>query len=319
MHRQSQEREVSLMLTKMNQTLRAARWVALSLGSALLVLGCPGYVIPDDGTLPDGDSIDYELGFNKGFARDDWYWQGYDDGYDTLDFAPIYYQGDTIPYVESPAYDAGFWDGVWWAYNDGYFVDYRYAFILGFSEGYDNAFWPDYLDFLASDEHVEYLHGGWIDGYNDGFSEGRVFGANDYEQGLEFDWEDALRDYEDGTDLYFEEVDVGTGIYGPVFLYEYGTDPHTLKADTFRGDRLLGPARAIRGASTKEIDMGSLELYRSLTAEARERYGVTPEKSLRNQRELQLETTWLERIESYLSAAKSADERRERVRRVSDD
>ena len=231
----------------------------------------------------------------------------------------IYYQGDTIPYLDELSYDAGFWDGVWWAYNDGYFVDYRYAFILGFSEGYDNAFWPDYLDFLAGDLHVEYLHGGWIDGYNDGFSEGRVFGANDYEQGLPFDWESALLDYEDGVDLYFEEVDVGTGVYGPVYLYEYGTDPHTLKANTVRGDRLLGPERTMRSGLTKEVDMEGRELYRALTTDARQRYEVTPENSVRNDRELRLETTWLQRIQSYLSAGKSADTRRERVRQVSND
>lgn len=298
-----------------------ARWAVLTAVAAVLAVGCPEVPIPGGGggPLPGGDTIDYELGFNAGFARDDWYWQGYDDGYDTLDFVPIYYQGGTIPYIDEVSYDAGFWDGVWWAYNDGYFVDYRYAFILGFSEGYDNAFWPDYLDFLAGDVHVEYLHGGWIDGYNDGFSEGRVFGASDYEQGLPFDWEDALLDYEDGVDLYFEEVDVGTGVYGPVYLYEYGTDPFTLKADSLRGNRLKGAPRTIRGGLTKDLAIESRELYRTLKPEAREQYEVTPGQSVRSDRALRLETTWIARIESYLSSAKSADDRRERVRQVISD
>jgi hypothetical protein len=306
------------MRKNIHQTLRAARWAVLSVVTAVFALGCPELPYPGGGGwLPDGDSTDYELGFNDGFAEDAEYWKGYDDGYDTVDFEPIYYEGDLIPYIEDESYDAGYWDGVWWAYNDGYFVDYRYAFILGFSEGYDNAFYRDYLAFLANDVHVEYLHGGWIDGYSDGFSEGRIFGANDYEQGLPFDWEDALRDYEDGVDLYFEEVDLGTGVYGPVYLYEYGTNPYELKAVSLRGDRLKGPLRSIRSGLTKEIDLESRELYRPVKEEVRERYAVVPETSLRNgDLELRLETTWMERIESSLSASKAADERRERVRQV---
>ena len=311
------------MRNTLAKTKGAARWALLLAATVVFAAGCPEVPLPGGGgsdPLPGGDLTDYELGFNAGFARDDWYWTGYDDGYDTVDFEPIYYQGDTIPYIDEVSYDAGFWDGVWWAYNDGYFVDYRYAFILGFSEGYDNAFWPDYLDFLANDVHVEYLHGGWIDGYNDGFSEGRIFGANDYEQGLPFDWEDALLDYEDGVDLYFDEVDLGTGIYGPVYLYEYGTDPHTLKADTLRGERLLGPARTIRsGLAEKDVEMEDRELYRSIKEDARERYEVVPGQSVRSDRELRLDTSWIERIESYLSGSKAVTDRRERVRQVFND
>jgi hypothetical protein len=299
------------MENTMRHRLGTACRVLLIFAAALTVTGCP-YFPPNDG------KSDYDIGFDDGFARNDWYWAGHDDGFDTIDWT-IYYEGDTIPYIDALTYDAGFWDGVWWAYNDGYFVDYRYAFIIGFSEGYDNAFYPDYLAFLASDVHIEYLHGGWIDGYNDGFSEGRVFGANDYEQGLPFDWRSALFDYEDGVDLYFEEVDVGTGVYGPVYLYEYGTDPHTLKAYAPRGDGILGPERSIRKDLTKADDMDSRQLYRPLTADARQRYKVTPEKSMRADRKLQLKTTWLQRIQSYLSAAKSAEIRSERVRQVSND
>ena len=286
----------------------------------LFALGCPE-VLPPDVLPPDAPEVEYEIGFEDGFARDDWYWAGYDDGYDTMDFAPIYYEGDLIPFLDEVSYDAGFWDGVWWAYNDGWFVNYRYAFILGFSEGYDNAFWPDYLDFLRTDVHIEYLHGGWIDGYNDGFSEGRIFGANDFEQGLPFDWEDALFDYEDGVDLYFAEVDVGTGIYGPVILYEYGTNPHELKSQTQqRGDRLTGPARSIRGGLTKDIPVDDQELYRPLTQEVRQKYEFVPETSVRtDDRKLRLESSWINRIESYLFGAKVAESRRERARQVSND
>ena len=253
---------------------------------------------------PDPLPSEYNFGYADGFAEDDWYWDGFWDSYDTVDGQTLYYQGDLIPYVLTPPYDAGYWDGVWVAYHDGYFVAYHYAFIVGFSEGYDAAFHPDYLDFLEADDHVEYLHGGWADGYNDGFSEGRVFGAYDFEDGLPFDWRDALYDYEDGTDLYFQEVDVGTGIYGPVVLYAYGTDPFQLK----RMDRRAAAERSIRavdGLKSAQKD----ELFRPLSAEAAAELNQRP-ASPRTARELRLSDTWLERIESYLSGgAKSATQR----------
>ncbi len=279
---------------------------------ALLAVGCP-----EDWDWSVSDS-EYDLGFDVGFAEDDWYWDGYDDSYDTVDFGPIYYQGSTIPYIDADTYDAGYWDGVWWAYNDGYFVCYRYAFIIGFSEGYDNAFWPDYLEFLDTDEHTEYLDGGWSDGYADGFSEGRVFGANDYEMGLSFDWEDALYDYESGTDLYFEEVDVGTGEYGPVYLYEYGTDPADLKAAPRPRrplDRRLPAIRQPLGAK-QDDDLGSM--YRPLLAQAETELSVTPAQSARNTRELRLTTSWLERVQAYTSSAKSLRQDAPRARSVAE-
>lgn len=276
-----------------------------------ILAGCPGGFnidFPNDGGVvvnpPGDDQSDYDAGFDAGFAMDDWYWDGYFDGYDTIDVTPIYYDATGIPYLESPPYDAGYWDGVWYAYNDGYFVDYHYAFVLGFSEGYDNAFWSDYLDFLANDVHYEFGHGGWIDGYDDGFSEGRVFGANDYEQGLPFDWLDALYDYEAGTDLYFEEVGVGTGVYGPVYLYQYGTDPlaKQLAERTARKQVI----RSIRNApALKDVNVDELDMFRALSSAAEAELQVQPDRSLRNDRSLRLDSTWLQRIDSYLGAKKN--------------
>ena len=133
----------------MNSTsyFRMALGVSMVIAAAQLT-GCPI------------DDAEYDLGFVAGFAQDDEYWMGFDDSMDTVGFGPIYYQGSTIPIVEDPPYDAGYWDGVWYAYNDGYFVAYDYAFTIGFSEGYDLAFYPDWEDFLAGDEHVEYDDGG---------------------------------------------------------------------------------------------------------------------------------------------------------------
>lgn len=275
----------------------------VTLAAGLLVLGCP-----TEQPIPDDPTRAYDRGFNSGFARDDWYWQGYDDGYDTVGAFPIYYRGDTIPYYETPPYDAGYWDGVWYAYNDGYFVNYRYAFIVGFSEGYDAAFWPDYLAFLAGDVHTEYLNGGWADGYNDGFSEGRIFGANDFEQGLAFDWQDALAAYEDGLDLYFAEIDLGSGLYGPVYLYEYGLDPHTLKsADAQRPPAQRDDGRMIRGGALAKADIANREIFRSLDPDRRQQLSIAPQTSSRDQqRPLRLTSTWYQRVAGYLSGAKSA-------------
>lgn len=281
----------------MNTFLRTIRYTPIITTLVLLGAGCPSGT-PSEGT--------YDEGYDDGFAQDDWYWDGYFDGYDTIDFTPIYYDGSSIPYYDSPPYDAGYWDGVWYAYNDGYFVDYHYAFILGFSEGYDNAFWPDYLDFLYYDVHTEYENGGWADGYNDGFSEGRVFGAYDYEAGLPFDWLDALLDYESGTDLYFEEVDVGTGVYGPVYLYEYGTDPTTFKKAAALERGTKAPLTIRRAATTKGVDIDSLSLFRPLDSQAKQDLQVTPDQSLRDSIELRLETSWLQRVNAYLDTYKSA-------------
>ncbi|MBN2310336.1 MAG: hypothetical protein JXR94_15285 [Candidatus Hydrogenedentes bacterium] len=282
------------------KTIRRRDWrrwaVPMVVALGLLSVGCP----------TDNPQADYDLGFLAGFALDAWYWDGYFDGYDTIDFLPIYYDDSGIPYIDALTFDAGYWDGVWYAYNDGYFVDYHYAFIIGFSEGYDNAYWPDYLAFLATDVHTEFLNGGWADGYHDGFSEGRVFGANDWEQGLPFDWLDALYDYEDGVDLYFVEVDVGTGAYGPVSLYEYGTNPLAKAAGVRRAPRDRAGTPAIRRTGgEKDVDVGTLELYRPLDAVAAADLNVLPAYSLRSYRALMLDSTWLERVNGYVAPAKN--------------
>ncbi len=278
---------------------------------ALVTAGCPamtggGGGGGGGGFSSAGDQTAYDLGYTIGFARDDYYWDGYWDGYDTLEAAPFYYDDSEIPYFETPPYEAGYWDGTWYAYNDGYFVDYHSAFIIGFSEGYDNAYWPDYLDFLATDFHAELLNGGWGDGYEDGFSEGRIFGAYDYEAGLPFDWLDALYDYEAGTDLYFSEVDLGTGLYGPVYLYEYGTHPGSLKAQPPRTSPNRTSVPAIRSMNTGQTTKSNNEgLYRAFTQEAQDELAVLPGTSLRSTRELMLDTTWLERVQQYTSAIKN--------------
>ena len=277
------------------KSTRSRTSMAILMGAVVIALvGCPG--IP----FPFGDT--YDAGYDAGFAEDDEYWLGYDDSDATEDDDPIYYSGSDIPEVASPEYDRGYWDGVWYAYNDGYFVCYDYSFAIGFSEGYDAAFYADYLDFLATDFHIEYDNGGWGDGYNDGFSEGRIFGAADYEAGWPFDWLDALLDYRSGTDLNFDEIPLGTGVFGPVYLYEYGTDPLSFKSAS--APRATGPVPAIRIGTAK---IATTEIsYRTLTAGRQAALNVIPTTVARNGRAPTLGTSWLERVNAYNAVAKSA-------------
>lgn len=244
-------------------------------------------------------NAEYLRGFDAGFALDEWYWIGFDDSYDTLDYETVYYQGSDIPLVNSPAYDAGYYDGMWYAYNDGYFVAYDYAFTVGFSEGYDLAYYPDYLAFIAQDRHVEYDNGGWVDGYNDGFSEGKFFGGDDYRLGYTYDWIAALDEYRSGTDIYMPELREGTGEYGDVYLYAYGTDPmgNTKSLGVRSGDG-RGPL-SIRDRDGGEKAKGAPNDRRPLDEARKSNLGKAPAKSPRSDRDLTLKTTWLQRIESY--------------------
>ena len=234
--------------------------------------------------IPSTTSAEYQSGFIEGLASDEWYWKGFDDSFDTLTGTAIHYRGGDIPNPDAPDRDRGYYDGLWYTYNDGYFVCYDYAFTIGFSEGYTAAFYSGYLGFLKQDSHTEYANGGWADGYNDGFSEGRVFGAYDYENGLSSDWTDAMDDYRSGTDLNFSEIGIGSGSYGPVKLYEYGTDPNAQKT---------GAARGI--SNTHRIS------YRPLTSSESAKFNKTPTTTTRSQRTLTLTTTWLQRINAYRS------------------
>lgn len=270
---------------------------------------------------PEDLDLEYERGFIEGFMEDDEYWLGYSDSYHTVPDGPILYSGSEIPYIESPPYDNGYWDGVWYAYNDGYFVCYDYGFTIGFSEGYDLAFRSDWYGFLVDDAHPEYLDGSFADGYNDGFTEGSIFGASDYLEGLPFDWLDALWDYRDGTDLYIEELGRGTGEYGPVYLYIYGEDPNDYydKSATPSGVSQIRRPRpgavksgrapsarilhAVPNASLKDAapqyDPDEIS-HRVFTEEARNHLNIAPAHSERGaDRELILTDTWLDRVNAY--------------------
>lgn len=276
---------------------RRLRW--LFAVAPLFLAGCP-YL---DGGLPGaGEGELYDSGFDAGFAKDDEYWQGYWDSMDTVDAGEIFYSGADIPEYTTPPYTAGYWDGVWYAYNDGYFVAYDYAFTIGFSEGYDMTYSPDWLLFLSNDQHAEYLDGGFTDGYNDGFSEGRIVGAADYAEGLTFDWLAAMMEYRSGVDSQIEDLDLGTGEFGPVELYVYGTDPNTLikQSETRRqpGGQPIPSVRGMMRSKTTEANPTG----RPLTQEARTALDKLETQSPRGSRALTLETTWLQRIEAYEAA-----------------
>ncbi len=311
---------------KATHTIHAALKAAMLSAALILLLGCPESPRPDNdynggNSEYDGNNLEYEEGFLTGFLEDDEYWLGYSDSYNTVPDGPILYSGSEIPYVEEPPYDAGYWDGVWYAYNDGYFVCYDYGFTIGFSEGYDLAYRPDWYALLAHDVHPEYFDGSFADGYNDGFSEGSIFGASDYLEEIDYDWFEAMWDYREGLDLYIEEIDRGTGEWGPVYLYEYGMDPHDYhkraaspsRASAIRRSRptALKSARApsmrtrhaVAPVMEKDVepsyDPDEIS-YRSLTSEAREKLDVAPTQSKRAEDvELTLTDTWLERIQTY--------------------
>ena len=298
------------MNRKWNRSARTAVAAAVLTAAAMLA-GCPPESgdppetpgTPETPETPKWDQTAYDAGFDEGFLVDEEYWLGFDDGYYTRDAGPIYYSGSEIPVVEAPEFDAGYWDGVWYAYNDGYFVEYDYAFTVGFSEGYDIGFSGAWPDILTADEHPEYVDGGWSDGYNDGFSEGLVMGAVDYAEGLPFDWLDAMMYYREGYDVYLEEVDRGTGAYGPVYLYEYGTDPNTLVAKTAAGRRAeaRGAVRRTPGAKTA-ADAGIS--YRAMLEETSARYDTAPASTARApETALRVaDTTWNQRIAAYRGA-----------------
>jgi len=281
--------------------------LALAAGALLFVTGCPTTPTEQNrgqqtGTGTNWKQADYDQGFNDGFLVDDEYWQGFDDSYDTQDAGPMYYSGSDIAYVTSPAYDAGYWDGVWYAYNDGYFVEYDYAFTIGFSEGYDLAFRANWATFLVNDQHVEYYDGGFTDGYNDGFSEGRVLGAYDYSNSLPYDWVDAMNYYREGNDVFLDAVNLGTGADGPVVLYTWGTDPNDLvsakaaKAPVGGGRSIRkNPGDAAKGLKTTLPDIS----YRTLPDSERAHFSTAPTTSPRSTATLTLKTTWAERIEAY--------------------
>lgn len=285
------------MSSQIHRLMRPASFSAMTNVAALAIVLIAGAGCPFQNS--------YDAGFLAGFNRDRDYWNGYWDGYDTIDIEPIFYRGNEIPLINDDSFNAGFADGRWYAYNDGYFTDYRFAFVIGFSEGYDNAFWEDFLEFLANDRHIEFFNGGWSDGYHDGFSEGAIFGAFDFRTGLPFDWLDALLAYEFNTDVEIPELNLSTGDLDRVPLYEYGTDPFTLTKSgvSIREHPFRDSAPAIRrSAEDKAIDPSELSSLRPLTAEARAELDVLFDTSLRSDRELLLTSTYLERIQDYIFA-----------------
>ncbi len=293
--------------------------------------GCPMYpnyngdyvrlpIDRDPTEYPEYTEDLYDEGYYDGFYTDSKYWEGFDDSYLTKPpDGPILYRGGEIPLYEDGSYEAGYWDGIWYAYNDGYFVSYDYGFVIGFSEGYDIGYDPYWFEFLLNDEHPEYYDGSFMDGYQDGFSEGSVFGAVDYDLGLVFDWETAMWDYRAGEDVYIESLEFGTGAYGVVYLYEYGTDPninYEKGASEAKRSKIYSVRQARRNSASddtpsprasvavamKQLKQDETEqiTYRALSEAIRTQFDVRPQHSPRStQRSLTLTDTWLQRIERY--------------------
>ncbi len=293
----------------MHRLMKSIPLLALALCALLFVSGCPATPATQDrgtqtGSGSDWNQADYDQGFADGFLVDDEYWRGFDESYGTQDAGPMLYSGGDIPYVTSPAYDAGYWDGVWYAYHDGYFVEYDYAFTIGFSEGYDLGFRANWVDFLKNDQHVEYYDGGFSDGYNDGFSEGRVLGAYDYSNSLPYDWLDAMTWYRQGNDVYLDAVGLGTGADSPVVLYTWGTNPNDLVSAKSAVVPVSG-GRSIRssaGGAAKSAKTTIPDIsYRALPDNEWAHFNITPATSPRSNTALSINTTWAQRIDAYLA------------------
>ena len=204
-------------------------WLVLGVLASSLWVGCEGI---------SGESIIfYNIGFESAFtATDEHYDRGYNDSFDAFENdlpigCGILYQGHLIGEIEALTLDAGALDGEWYAYHDGYFAAYDDAFIIGFSEGYDLAFHEEWPVFLDVDRHLEWFDGSFRDGYHDGFTEGRIFGAVDSETtDFPFDWVDALLFYTFEGDVFIDVTDsvtLTTGFDGPAVLYGHGVDPAT--------------------------------------------------------------------------------------------
>lgn len=286
------------------RTFRGASLGLTLLASAFLV-GCEGFT---------GESfILYDLGFEVTFTNtNEHYDRGYSDSFDVYDNdlpvgCGILYEGDLIGEIDLLTYNAGLLDGEWYAYHDGYFAAYDDAFIIGFSEGYDLAFHEDWPIFLELDQHIEWFDGSFRDGYHDGFTEGRVFGAFDFEDTeFPFDWVDALLFYTFDDDVAIDVTDgltLSSGVDGPAIIYLHGVDPATeitepsdctpFSKGTFRSR-----------ARVKQRDDGIPEfMKRDFTAAVLEVLEATVNSTVRGDRDTdRLTDTWLDRLIAYENA-----------------
>ncbi len=91
-----------------------------------------------------------------------------------------------------------------------------------------------------------------------------------------------------------------TGVDGPVYLYEYGTDPNDLiKKSAPRTPRTSTHAPfAIRKNDAAKAEIPNIS-YRTLIQSVKDELTVKPAKSPRSDRNLTLTTTWLQRVDAY--------------------
>ena len=282
-------------------------WLALGILASAFLVGCEGIT---------GESIIlFNIGFESAFTEtNEHYDRGYNHSFDVYDNSlpigcGILYEGDLIGAVDALTIPAGLLDGEWYAYHDGYFAAYDDAFIIGFSEGYDVAFHEDWPTFLDLDEHLEWLDGSFRDGYHDGFTEGRIFGASDFENSeLPFDWVDALLFYTFEDDVAIDVTDsltLSTGVDGPAFLYEHGVDPATEITEPSDCTPLVKGTGSFRSrAKAKQAGFEAPEfMKREFSPEVLDVLQTTVESTVRGDRDTdRLEDTWFDRLIAYENA-----------------
>lgn len=232
------------------------RWVRLLvpvLAGAALV-GCPS------------PQSQYDAGFQTGAASseyEEYFFFGFQDSWlvdSELDL--VRYDDSSIPLYDNESFDAGYYDAIWEGYNNGYFEAYSNAILLGFETGYIVGFETAALlvndaDIVAYVQDLLFFdreHGGFIDGYNDGVWEGRMFGIDDYMREVTKDddnWRLAYSEWFQGINAVIRGTQVGSGDFGPVVFYVWGTDP------TAGGKAAAAPARKHRSPSPPRFVRGS--------------------------------------------------------------
>ena len=138
-----------------------------------------------------------ELGFNSGYAagQTDGYNSGYQVGYDEGEN-----EGYSYGLTEGAelGYQSGFADGKAEGYDDGYDDGYRTGFVDGETDGYPGAYQQGYDEGFADGEN---------EGYSYGYTEGQVYGeglhANDYANGRDVGYTEALSSKGTFKDLVF--------------------------------------------------------------------------------------------------------------------
>src|SRR5690606_42004154 len=71
-------------------------YTTLFRSSVLVLTGCPWF--------PTTPQLTYDSGYTVGFLRDDYYWNGFFDSYDSLTYDDVFYAANDIPFIDDNSY-----------------------------------------------------------------------------------------------------------------------------------------------------------------------------------------------------------------------